>query len=256
MKKYLNLLTVTAFVCAVSMLQAQPGARGAMGGPSGPKFNASMAKLFEANSDFSANLEVQVRETSIPGQIDFSGGNSRFEMDLTKMSGPQVRPGMAEQMKALGMDKTVVITRPDKKLKYRIYPGFEAYAETPNDDPGADTSPDKLKIETTELGKETIDGHPCVKNKVVVTDEKGTKTEATVWNATDLKNFPIKISRTEDGEKVDMMFKEVKLAKPNKAQFEPPAAYKKYENQGELMREEMMKRVGGARGGLGRPPGQ
>jgi len=40
-------------------------------------------------------------------------------------------------------------------------------------------------------------GRPsCVKNKVIVTDDKGDKHESTVWNATDLKNFPVKIETT------------------------------------------------------------
>jgi len=253
MKKYFNLLTATTLACTFSLLQAQPGPRGGMGGPSGPNFNASMTKLFGEHSAFSANMEVQAKDMTMPGQVAFSEGKSRFEMDMTKSTGPHMRPGMAEQMKAMGMDKTIRITRPDKKLSYSIFPGFEAYAETPLKDPSADTAPEKFKIETTELAKETVDGHPCVKNKVVVTDEKGAKHEATVWNATDLKNFPVKITQSDDGEEVTMVFKDVKLAKPDKAQFDPPSAYKRYDNQMSLMRDEMMKRMGGA-GGFAPPP--
>ena len=65
--------------------------------------------------------------------------------------------------------------------------------------PNADSAPTNgdYKVETTEIGKETLDGHPCVKNKYVVTDNEGVKHESTVWNATDLKNFPVKIQTTE-----------------------------------------------------------
>ena len=34
------------------------------------------------------------------------------------------------------------------------------------------------------MGMKTLDGHPCVKNKVVVTDKEGIKHEWMVWNAT------------------------------------------------------------------------
>ena len=65
-------------------------------------------------------------------------------------------------------------------------------------------------METTELGKDTVDGHPCVKNKVIVTDNEGSKHESTVWNATDLKNFPVKIETDRTGRQtMTMLFKNV-----------------------------------------------
>ena len=54
-----------------------------------------------------------------------------------------------------------------------------------------------LKVEKTALGKETIDGHACVKNKVVVKNEQGAVLEAITWNATDLKDFPLQIEMKE-----------------------------------------------------------
>jgi len=62
-----------------------------------------------------------------------------------------------------------------------------------------------------------------VKNKAVVTDDQGNKTESILWNATDLKNFPVKIETTRDGHKSTMLFRDVKLGKPDASQFEPPA---------------------------------
>jgi hypothetical protein len=108
-------------------------------------------------------------------------------------------------------------------------------------------------MESTELGKESVDGHACVKNKVTVTDKAGKAHESTVWNATDLKNFPVKITTSEAGAATTMLFKAVKLEKPDPAQFEPPAGFKKYDSLMALMQQEMMSRMGGARG---MPPGQ
>jgi hypothetical protein len=81
--------------------------------------------------------------------------------------------------------------------------------------------------------------HPCVKNKIVVTDDKGKKNESIVWNATDLKSFPVKIETTDDGTKLTMIFKDVKLTKPDATLFEVPKD---------------MQRMGGA-GGFA-PPGR
>jgi hypothetical protein len=86
----------------------------------------------------------------------------------------------------------------------------------------------------------------------VITDGKQAKYEATVWNAKDLKNFPVKIQHTQEGVESTLYFKDVKLAKPDASLFEPPAKYKKYSNMQELMQQEIMKRMG-IPGGM--PPG-
>ena len=76
-------------------------------------------------------------------------------------------------------------------------------------------APADFKVETTELGKETVDGHPCVKNKVVVTDKESKQHESTVWNATDLKNFPVKIETGRERRHFDHAFKNISLTKPD-----------------------------------------
>jgi hypothetical protein len=128
---------------------------------------------------------------------------------------------------------------PDKKLTCQVYPGLKAYLEMAQ--PAVVQS--KLKVEKQELGKETIDGHPCVKNKVIVTDESGKKSEAFSWNATDLKDFPIQVEISEQqGMTAVMRFKDIKLAKPDAKLFEAPAGFKKYTSQQE-MQADMIKRL-------------
>ena len=52
-----------------------------------------------------------------------------------------------------------------------------------------------------------------------------------------------------------MLFKDVKLTKPDASLFEPPSGYKKYDSQMALMQDTMMKQMG--RGGMMmRPPQQ
>jgi hypothetical protein len=225
-----------------------------LGGPTG--------KLFGNNQAFSATLELQNADSSgntiiMPGKISFDAGKSRFEVNMANMQGKQIPPDAAAQMKSMGMDQVVTISLPEKKVAYMIYPGMQSYAELQI--PNADSAPTNgdYKVETTELGKETVDGHPCVKNKVVVTDKDGDKHESTVWNATDLKNFPVKIQTTEGGANATMLFKNVSLAKPAASVFEAPSGYTKYDNMQTMMQQEMMKRMGsgGFPGGPGRPPG-
>lgn len=152
--------------------------------------------------------------------------------------------GTIEHMKAMGMDKTITISCPETKTAYLIYPGLSAYAEAPITDPNATRPASAFKIETTALGKETVDGHPCVKNKIVITDDQGNAHTYTVWNATGLKNFPVKIETSDQGHTMTMIFKKIKTTKPDASAFEPPADYKKYDSPQALMQQEMMKRMG------------
>lgn len=250
MKKIFTPLLVTILSLGLFSAPAQPG----MGAPKGPQFSGSLTKLFGDNTAFSAALEMQTKDGStelvVPGKLAFDKGKSRFEMDMTQIKGGKIPAGAAEQMKAMGMDTLVAITRPDKKLNYLVYPGLTAYLESEAKDAESTDAADKYKVETTEVGKETLDGHPCVKNKIVVTDDKGKTHESLVWNATDLKKFPLKIETTEDGTKITMRFKDIKLTKPDDGIFDPPATFKKYASMMTLMQEEIMKRAGG----IGGPP--
>jgi hypothetical protein len=151
----------------------------------------------------------------------------------------------------MGMNSMVMISRPDKKISYMIYPGMQAYAENPLQDRETTASAADFKVETTELGKDTVDGHPCVKTKFIVTDDQGAKHESVVWNATDLKKFPVKIETVQQGQTMTILFKDVNLAKPDAGLFDPPSDYTKYDSMQAMMRAQMMKRMGG---GVGMPP--
>ncbi|MDB6028442.1 MAG: hypothetical protein JWM68_4665 [Verrucomicrobiales bacterium] len=256
MKKYLGILTALA----VSFTLSSHAQRGGMG-PSTPQFGGAMSKYFGDNSNFSSDIEMQSKDPqgnaiSIPGKMAFSDGKVRFEMNLAEMKSGNKPSPAAAQMKAMGMESMVTISQPAKKVSLMIYPGMKAYLEMPVPEADASENPkEDYKMEMTELGKETIDGHPCVKNKAVVSDKKGTKHEATIWNATDLKNFPVKLEQTEQGQHTTMLFKKVQFAKPDAAQFEAPAEYKKYDDMQEMMQEIMMKKLGGGQG-FAPPPAQ
>jgi hypothetical protein len=234
-KKHLSILAAAVLCIRIVHAQLGPGA--------GAQMDNGMEKLFGDNQTFSATLESQVNNpqqgsTSVTGKMYFDNGNSRFEIDMP-------------QMKSMGLDRMVAIAKADKKSAYLIYPNLQAYAAITPQDTGA-TNAD-LKTETTKLGDETMDGHPCVKNKVVVTDKQGIPHEYTVWDAADLKNFPIKIELMEQGNDIVMLFKDVDLSKPDASLFDAPTGYNRYDSPQQLMQQAVMKRMGG---GAGAPPQQ
>jgi hypothetical protein len=117
------------------------------------------------------------------------------------------------------------VFRPDKKVTYVIYPGIQSYQEVILVKGEADAFEKGLKLKKAALGKETIDGHPCVKNKAIISDGKTQVFEATTWNATDLKDFPVRIEMKEKVNTVRMTFSQVRFVKPEAKQFEVPAGY-------------------------------
>lgn len=247
MKKLFSILFLAVLALGIIPASAQFGPPG-RGGSGGPHLGGATAKLFGDAKTFSAAMELQTTSprgeaVSLPGKICFDTGKSRFEMNLTEAKGSQIPPDAAEQMKAMGMDTMVSLSRPDTKTICLIYPGLQSYVENPM--PSADTAGnDDFRIETTEAGQETVDGHDCVKNQVTVTDKDGKKHESTVWNATDLKKFPVKIVMSEKGHETTMLFKNISFEKPAASSFEIPDGFKKYGNMQTLMQEQMMKHMG------------
>jgi hypothetical protein len=152
-------------------------------------------------------------------------------------------PEAAARMKAMGMDTMISISRPDLKLAYVVYPGLNSYAIVTSQDTSNNVSVADYKAETTELGKETVGGHNCVKEKVIVTDKAGNKSEFTVWNATDLKDFPVKIVTGDKSHPSTMTFNNVSLTKPAVALFEAPSGYTKYNDVQAMMQTEMVKKM-------------
>lgn len=243
-----------AFVLAVSAC-AQPN--------SAPTetFSGGIIKLFGDKAAFSADAECQVttsaaQVTTFPEKIAFDSGKSRLEVNISEVKGNPLTAAIAGQAKTMGIDRTVTISRPDIKTIYGIYPGLSAYDATPMQDPDDMKPASAFKIATTELGKEIVEGHPCVKNKAVVTNDQGKSQEFTTWNATDLNKFPIKFEIVHQGGSgrrsftniVTVLLRNVKMSKPGAALFDPPSGYKKFNSDDELM-QELMRRMGSTRQG-------
>ena len=223
--------------------QRRPGG-GGFGGQ--PRFDSAMAKLFGKNTAFSSQMVMEMKSESagmtMPGKLAFLDGKSRFEMDMANAKGAALPPQAAEQLKAMGMAEIISITRPDKKEQYLVYPGLKSYAAVPSTDTAVDGAQKPDDLTKTELGKETINGHPCTKYKVLIKDDTGKEHESTIWSASDLKDFPIKIEMTNEGVPSTITFNDVKFEKPDESLFNPPADFQRYNDPNTMMREAMMKR--------------
>jgi hypothetical protein len=212
-----------------------------------------MVKLFSSHPAFASKAEMHVfdktkKETdTMPMNFALLDGRWRMDIDVGQIKSTELPPQLLSGLKQMGMDQMTVIMRPDKKIILSSYPRMKAYVETPMTSKEEIAAAKVYKIEKTRLGRETIDGHPCEKNKVILTDtgKNNDKFEATVWNATDLKDFAVQIQILDQGSTVVMKFKDVKIGNPGASQFEAPAGMTRYTDATKLLQDATAKMTGG-----------
>ncbi|MBI3417272.1 MAG: hypothetical protein HY043_18430 [Verrucomicrobia bacterium] len=221
-------------------LSAQP-----QGMPGGGGLNASMLKLFGEHKAFSAQAEASVNangdEMFIPMDFVVLNGKLRMELDLGRMKSKQIPAEAAAMLKGMGMDRMINILLPEKKRMLVIYPALEAFAEM---DMPEDTAGTNDKQEVVDVGKETVGGHDCMKRKVITTDAKGKKQEGFTWNASDLKEFPVKMQFAENDSTVTMTYKNINFAAPDSKLFTAPPGYTKHADIQALMKSAVLKTLG------------
>ena len=232
---------------ALAVLLTGFGVSAQIGGPGGPAgMTAAITKLFGDNRAFTAKTEVQLLDSSqkeiafMPMNFALLDKNIRVEMDLSQVKNREMPPGAAESLKQMGMARVTSIINPGKKAAYVLYPDQKMMLTiaVTNEEPNDASS----KLDKTPLGNETVEGHPCVKNKVTLPGDGGEKIDVTMWNATDLKDFPVQIQTKERENTSIMKFKQVQLTKPEASLFDPPTDYTQYTSQQELM-QAILKKV-------------
>ena len=221
---------------------AQPGVPGQM-----PGMDLTLMKLFGAHKAFSAKADMTVTSKSrmddiaMTSDIAMLDGKMRTEVDMGGMKNKSMPPEALAQVKRMGTDRAVSIMMPAQRKNLMIFPNLKIYTSIPLPEPAAGSLTNAAAIEKTELGKETIDGHPCVKNKVIIAAENGKPREFTVWNATDLKDFPVQSETTEQSSTIRFKYRDIQFAKPDAKLFEPPAGFKSYPDMQTMMMSVMQK---------------
>lgn len=236
MKASYILFTVCSLFIGTSQVLAQSGAPGQTSG-----MDFALLKLFGGHAAFTAKADIEVSGGAGPGDMSMTAnlavldGKMRTEVDMTQLKSKEMPPQAMEQMKQMGMDRVVNITLAADRKMLIIFPNMKSYITMPIPDKSAKILSDKGELEKTELGKETVDGHPCVKNKILILGEDGAKHAFTVWNATDLKDFPVRFESRENGGTVRGAYRDIQFVKPAAKLFEAPAGFKAYAGMQEMM---------------------
>ena len=233
------------------MLLVVPGVFAFWGGGPQNDTNELLAQLFGKTTAFTATGNVAVKgrtgreKNGAELQYSFLDGKMLVGVDVTKTKKGAKLANEMSVVAGMGMGEIIVLIRPDKKAAYTILPGAKSYCEHKPTVATHDNA--KPKIERTELGREEIDGHPCVKSKVVITDANGKSSTVIAWAATDMNEFPLKSEMESDGDTVVTTFKNVKFEKPAAALFELPENFARYESVQDMMMQSMQRMMQGGR---------
>lgn len=242
MKNFAGWLLLTVLACACA-------ARGFAQGMS-PDGGASarFAKLLGGERAFTATAVMTMKDKSGDGdstmEMAFAtlAGKVRTEIDVAKASLAGAGDDAREQMTAMGMNCVVSIVRPDLNKTFLVYPGLKAYCEVMP--AGKAQLPAQTPhFEKQELGRETLDGHPCVKQQVTVTETGSPAFTALVWEAIDLNGFPIQTRMTNAKGEVTTRFKNIRNEPPAAVLFDPPSGFQRYGSLQEMMMGAMQKKM-------------
>jgi ankyrin repeat protein len=232
MKRSILLCALVALLSINFTILAQPASSDS---PSAMGANFCAIKIFGTNN-CTARCDVKImndsfKEFSTEG-FALLDGKTRQEMDVSQFKAQMIPPAATRQM---GIDQQIIILRPDLKLAYNIYPRLKSYVTRPLPKDDAAAQGKEPTLETTVLGREDVEGHPCVKNKFVITTGDGERHEILAWLASDLKNFPLKTQVADDGSIEVTTYKQIQFIKPDAKLFEPPAGFTEYPDFEEMM---------------------
>lgn len=77
-------------------------------------------------------------------------------------------------------------------------------------------------VQRSPAGTDTVDGHACKVENLTVTSRDGKSTKMKVWEAQDLRGFPIKIEMQSSHGLVTVEYKDVSFGEPDASLFTHP----------------------------------
>jgi hypothetical protein len=221
-------LTVTATAQIESMASKAPWMQGLFlkMSPNTPEFSAiGQFDLY----DPSGKLKLE-----LPMVIAASTNGFRWEADISKfLPLPPEAKALAKMMRT---DKTIFLIKTEQREVYMLYPDLKAYV--PAQIPASalayfDARSNRAQLQKIYLGKQVIDGHACIKNKI--TDVASTSETCVAWNASDLQGFPVKMLLETGRGIMKLQFQNVVIQNPDPSLFEIPRNYMMFTNSAALI---------------------
>ncbi|MBI5802584.1 MAG: hypothetical protein HZA92_17910 [Verrucomicrobia bacterium] len=244
-----------AHLFAATMLHAQQATGIPAINSQAPFLAAALSEFFSDTRAFTAGVELALpakdggESLKLPFGVAMADGKMRWELNLANVKSAELPPTAITGMKDMGLDRMVFIYLPGKPLTLAL-PGMKSYVEmaVPKTEGVQQQAQEKIgRLEKKELGRENIAGQPTVKYSVKIPGDDGT---ATVWQATNLQNLPVKIVITKDKQTYQLQLSNVRLGQPDAAYFAVPAGFAKQTDLSAVIQAAAMKSFSAGVGGL------
>jgi hypothetical protein len=94
-----------------------------------------------------------------------------------------------------------------------------------------------VQIDSSAGISEVIDNHPCHRYEARITCSDGSVALYKVWQADDLRHFPLRIQSNTGGKPMTLDFSDVLFDPPSQTLFNPPDGFVRYDTSVALMNE-------------------
>ncbi len=198
-----------------------------------PFVAAAMSELFSDSRAFSAQAILQLpgdqTGQGIPLGFATLNGKMRWFLNLDQARSSRIDPETTAWLREAKLNQILLILRPQANAIVAV-PGVKQWFEfAPPKSPEIQAKAQEKVgfLQKTEVARETVDGHPCVKYRLDLPKDRGAGEETFVWQATDLKNLPIKFQTRMNGEMYSLLLRQIKDTPPDARHFDAPADYAK-----------------------------
>ena len=207
-----------------------------------PPLGVLASNLFGPHTAFTALAKVENAPLDAPATLQLAlcrlGDRVWLNMDLRQIPQATGTPIPTGLLSKLGADRAIAVGRLDKSSPWQIrFPKLQAFYEETltSSNPRFRLLARGARIERTVVGKEDLDGHPCVKHKLVASLKNEREPLGFVWEASDMNRFPIRLDLMLEGQMTTIRLQDVKFGRANASYFDLPAGYQRYKDLQQIL---------------------
>ena len=207
-----------------------------------PGISTGLLRVFAEFNEFASQGELRMLDDAgaetmnLAVHLGHEPGRLRLDFDLAQVKGGLLPEFALESLSRVGLNRVATVLDAEKKNILLLYPLARAYTEM--EMPKAEVAAAQRKYTSSrkEAGRETIDGHACVKTVVTFTDDAGQKSEAICWLTADFQGRPAQIETKDNQGTLQLRFKWVRPVARGGKRFVAPPGYKKYASSTALVK--------------------
>ena len=187
-------------------------------------FNGPAVALITNASAYSARLNTDIvgpsgLEHPLAGELLQSGGRLVFQPDQTSS---KKHPGAG----------IIFLWDANQQRGWTVSETLQGYAPAPSTLQVAE-----VKYDAASATPDQIDSHPCHRINALITLTDGSTSRYVVWQADDLRHFPIRVQSASGGKPTTLNFSDIRFESPDADLFEPPDGFVRFENPVAMMNE-------------------